>query len=169
MIYIYNNNLRYLIGLNYDYEEFIKNPSKFYPSWESSYYVTSTKYENPILDNSNIREKTRDELILIDNKVELLQDGESISGNEIKVAVIPDGLLSPKWNKELTLWEEGAAKEELIKIRAEKILKYSELEENKKALETSKFSSIDEIKLIAIELSELEIEINNLAEKIKNM
>ena len=85
------------------------------------------------------------------------------------MAVIPDGLLSPKWNKELTLWEEGAAKEELIKIRAEKILKYSELEENKKALETSKFSSIDEIKLIASELSELEIEINNLAEKIKNM
>lgn len=169
MIHIYDNNLIYLISLNYDYEEFIKNPSKFYPSWKSSYYVTSSKYENPILDNSNIREKTREELILIDNKVELLQDGESISGNEIKVAVIPDGLLSPKWNKELTLWEEGAAKEELIKIRAEKILKYSELEENKKALETSKFSSIDEIKLIAIELSELEIEINNLAEKIKNM
>lgn len=169
MTHIYDNNLKFLLTLNYNYEDFIKEPSKYYPDWDFSFYATQDKYNNPILSDGALREKTREELILIDNKIELLQDGESISGNEIKVAVIPDGLLFPKWNKELTLWEEGATKEEFIKIRAEKILKYSELEENKKALETSKFSSIDEIKLIASELSELEIEINNLAEKIKNM
>ena len=169
MIYIYNNNLRYLIGLNYDYEEFIKNPSKYYPSWESSFYATQKKYEYPILDNSVIREKTREERILIDKNVDLLVDSEYIENGEIITVPVPKGFIKEVWDKELHIWKEGATKEELIKIRAEKILKYSEFEENKKALETSKFSSIDEIKLIASELSELEIEINNLAEKIKNM
>ena len=169
MIYIYNNNLRYLIGLNYDYEEFIKNPSKYYPSWESSFYATQKKYEYPILDNSVIREKTREERILIDKNVDLLVDSEYIENGEIITVPVPKGFIKEVWDKELHIWKEGATKEELIKIRAEKILKYSEFEENKKALETSKFSSIDEIALVTSELSELEIEINNLAEKIKNM
>lgn len=169
MIYIYNNNLRYLIGLNYDYEEFIKNPSKYYPSWESSFYATQKKYEYPILDNSVIREKTREERILIDKNVDLLVDSEYIENGEIITVPVPKGFIKEVWDKELHIWKEGATKEELIKIRAEKILKYSEFEENKKALETSKFSSIDEIALVTSELLELEIEINNLAEKIKNI
>lgn len=57
-------------------------------------------------------------------------------------------------------------KEELVKMRTEKILKYSELEESKKALEGSKFSSKDEIALINQEMLELEKDINKSSTQI---
>ena len=41
MTYIYDNNLKFLLTLNYNYEDFIKEPSKFYPEWQASYYAVS--------------------------------------------------------------------------------------------------------------------------------
>lgn len=52
-------------------------------------------------------------------------------------------------------------------MRAKKILEYSQLEEDKKALESSKFSSEEEIALIVEKMTALEQEINALAEKTK--
>lgn len=169
-IYLKNENgVKLLDTLNYTLEEFQENPKSCYPMWDKSTMIASeVKYEYPVIDNETqeLREKTREELILTENKIELLQDGEYLEGNRIVTVPVPENLIKAIWNKETHTWEEGMTKEELIKIRAEKILKYSELEENKKALEGSKFSSKDEISLINQELLELEKDINSLASKI---
>ena len=77
------------------------------------------------------------------------------------------GYYRPTWNKELHIWEEGTTKEEFIEIRKNKILEYSKLEEDKKALESSKFLIDEEIKAITERMAILEVDINNLQEKIK--
>lgn len=77
------------------------------------------------------------------------------------------GYYRPTWNKELHIWEEGTTKEEFIEIRKNKILEYSKLEEDKKALESSKFPVDEEIKAITERMAILEADINNLQEKIK--
>lgn len=168
IIYIYNKNLE-LIGqpLITEYEEFKKNPNKFFPNWETTMYASLEKYNNPILDNGVLREKTREELVLIDNKLELLQDGEYVEAGEIIVVEAPKDLLRPKWNRDLNIWVEGMTKEELIEIRKNKILEYSKLEDEKRILEGSKFPIDEEIKAITERMAILEVDINNIAEKIK--
>ena len=167
IIYIYNKNLE-LIGQPFikDYEEFKENPIKYFPSWEAGMYASLEKYNNPIKDNisGNIREKTREELILIDNKLELLQDGEYVEDGEIIVVEAPDRLIKKVWDKEEHTWEEGATKEEVTEVRKNKILEYSKLEEEKKSLESSKFTTKEEIEFIVNKLEQLEEEINNLAQ-----
>ena len=125
IIYIYNKNLE-LIGQPFitEYEEFKKNPNKFFPSWEITMYASLEKYNNPVLDKKTgeIREKTREELILLDNKLELLQDGEYVENGGIKAVEAPDNLIKKVWNKEAHIWEEGATREELIEERKNKIL-----------------------------------------------
>ena len=167
--YIYNKNLE-VIGIPYilGEREFEENPSNFYPSWNGSeMYYSFIKIINPILDNGVLREKTREELILLDNKLELLQDGEYVEAGEIIVVEAPKGLLRPKWNRDLNIWVEGMTKEGLIEIRKNKILEYSKLEEEKRILESSKFSTEEEIKAITERMAILEVDINNLQEKIK--
>ena len=58
-------------------------------------------------------------------------------------------------------------KEELIEIRKNKILEYSKLEDEKRILEGSKFPIDEEIKAITERMAILEVDINNIAEKIK--
>lgn len=167
IIYIYDKNLK-LIAQPFitEYEEFKKNPNKFFPNWETTMYASLEKYNNPIKDNisGNIREKTREELILIDNKLELLQDGEYVEDGEIIVVEAPDRLIKKVWDKEEHTWEEGATKEEVTEVRKNKILEYSKLEEEKKSLESSKFTTKEEIEFIVNKLEQLEEEINNLAQ-----
>ena len=115
MTHIYDNNLKFLMTLNYNYEDFIKEPSKYFPDWQSNYYVTSEKYENPIIDQETIREKTREELILIDKKVELLIDGEYVEGGKIITVECSNGFLTNVWNKETHEWTEGSTKLEVQK------------------------------------------------------
>ena len=164
-----NNKVELLDTLNYTLKEFQKNPRGCYPAWNSSSMVASDiKYEYPVIDENTqeLREKTREELILTENKVELLQEGEYIEDEKIITVPAPENLIKKLWNKENHSWTEGMTKEELVKMRTKKILKYSELEESKKALEGSKFSSEDEITLINQEMLELEKDINKLATKI---
>lgn len=170
IIYIYNKNLE-LIGQPFitEYEEFKTNPKNFYPDWQSEYYASLEKYNNPVLDKKigEIREKTREELILIDNKLELLQDGEYVEAGEIIVVEAPDNLIKKVWNKEMHIWEEGATREELIEERKNKIVEYEKLENEKKLLEGSKFSSEDEMKVIVEKMAIIEGDINSLEDKIK--
>lgn len=172
IIYIYDKNLK-LIAQPFikDYEEFKKNPNKFFPSWEITMYASLEKYNNPVLDKKTgeIREKTREELILIDNKLELLQDGEYVEAGEIIVVEAPDNLIKKVWNKEAHIWKEGATREELIEERKNKILEYKKLKDDKKDLEDSGFSSEEEITMIVEKMELLEANINNLAEKIKSL
>lgn len=169
--YIYNKNLE-VIGIPYilGKREFEENPSNFYPSWDGSeMYYSFNKIINPIIDSisGNIREKTRKELILLDNNLELLQEGEYVKDGKIVYVEAPKGLLKTKWNRNLNIWVEGMTKEELIEIRKNKILEYSKLEDEKRILEGSKFPIDEEIKAITERMAILEVDINNLQEKIK--
>ena len=172
IIYIYNKNLE-LIGQPFvkDYTEFKKEPIKYYPSWDNTMYASLEKYNNPILDRKTgeIREKTREELILLDNKLELLQDGEYVETGEIIVVEASENLIKKNWNKEMHIWEEGATREELIEERKNKILEYKKLKDDKKDLEESVFSSEEEITMIVEKMVLLEVDINNLAKKIKSL
>jgi hypothetical protein len=58
-------------------------------------------------------------------------------------------------------------KEQLMEQKINYILEYSKLEENKKVIENSKFSSEDEIKAITEKMAIIEGYINTLSEKIK--
>ena len=124
MTHIYDNNLKFLLTLNYNYEDFIKEPSKFYPEWQSSFYATQDKYNSPILSDGALREKTREELILIDNKYELLADGEYIEQEKIIVVLAPKTLLKKVWDKETRTWKERATDEELKEYYFNKINTY---------------------------------------------
>ena len=170
IIFIYDKNLK-LIAQPFikDYEEFKENPIKYYPSWDNTMYTSLEKYNNPIIDiiSGNIREKTREELILLDNKLELLQDGEYVEDGEIIDVEAPDRLIKKVWNKEMHIWEEGATREELIEERKNKILEYKKLKNDKKDLEDSGFSSEEEILMLSEKMVLLEVDINNLAEQIK--
>ena len=172
IIYIYNKNLE-LVGQPFvkGYAEFKEEPIKYYPSWDNTMYASLEKYNNPVLDKKTgeIREKTREELILLDNKTELLEDGEYVEAGEITVVEAPENLIKKIWNKKAYIWEEGAAREELIEERKNKILEYKKLKDDKKDLEESGFSSEEEITMIVEKMELLEANINNLAEKIKSL
>ncbi|WP_279120060.1 hypothetical protein [Fusobacterium varium] len=58
-------------------------------------------------------------------------------------------------------------REELIEERKNKILEYKKLKDDKKDLEESGFSSKEEILMLNEKMALLEVDINNLAEKIK--
>lgn len=122
---------------------------------------------NPILDNGEIREMTREEQILILGDETLLENGEYINKGKILKKEIPKDLISPIWNKDKKVWEEGMIKEELLELRKNKIIEYEKLEEEKKLLEGSKFSSEDEMKAIIEKMAVIEGSINELADKIK--
>ena len=172
IIYIYDKNLK-LIAQPFitEYEEFKKNPNKFFPNWKVTMYASLEKYNNPVLDKKvgEIREKTREELILIDNKLELLQDGEYVEDGEIIVVEAPKNLIKKVWNKEVHIWEEGATREELIEERKNKILKYSQLKKEKDELIASGFAIQEEIDSIEIQMKQYKNDIDELEIKIKGL
>ena len=130
-----------------------------------------TAVQNPLYDEvkREIREMTREEKILLLEEIDLLVDGEYLENGEIKeIKYIKElGYYRPTWDKELHIWEEGTTREEFIEMRKNKILEYSKLEEDKKLLEGSKFPIDEEIKAITERMAILEVDINNLQEKIK--
>lgn len=172
IIYIYDKNLK-LIAQPFikEYEEFKKNPNKFFPNWETTMYASVERYNNPILDKKTgeIREKTREELILLDNKLELLQDGEYVETGEIIVVKASENLIKKNWNKEMHIWEEGATREELIEERKNKILKYSQLKKEKDELIASGFAIQEEIDSIDIQMKQYKKDIDELEIKIKGL
>ncbi|MEG2832390.1 MAG: hypothetical protein RR923_06370 [Bacilli bacterium] len=96
------------------YGEFINNPSNLYPNWNIENHLASeVNFQNPIIINNKIREKTREELILLDNKIELLVDGEYVENNRIVEVTPSEYLFKRYWNKELHIWEEGATQQEI--------------------------------------------------------
>lgn len=168
MTHIYNEKLEHIISLNYNYEDFKKNPTLYYPKWQTNYYASPTKYEYPIIDTDDvIREMTREEKILNLGMEELLIDGEILEDGEIKSIKAPETIIRPVWDKEKKEWYETMTKEELLEKRAQKIIEYSNLENEKKTLENSRFTTEDEIQLVVDKMSKLELEINNLADQIE--
>ena len=126
-----------------------------------------TEMAFPIWDGVELREMTREEQIKDLGMENLLLDGEYLSEGEIVVVEKPLNLIRPAWNRETHEWYETMTKEELLEKRATKILEYSKLENEKNVLESSKFSTTEEIQLITEKMAELESEINQLAEQIE--
>jgi len=166
MIYIYDNKGNFVESLNYEKNEF---KTEWYTKWKNGYIISETKFINPIIEKGKIREKTREELILLDNKLELLQDGEYVEAGKIVVVETPEGFIKRIWDKNMHIWKEGTTREELLEERKNKILEHKKLKDNKKDLEESEFSSKEEILMLSEKMALLEANISNLAEKIKGL
>lgn len=116
IIYIYDIKTLTVVArpIVNSYREFKAEPIGYYLEWNIGRHIsTEIEFQNPILDSGVIREKTREELILLDSKTELLQDGEYIENNKIIRVEAPSYLFKKLWNKENNLWEEGATQEEV--------------------------------------------------------
>jgi|GEM_PF-2710191 len=146
IIYIYDIKTLQIVArpIVNSYGEFRAEPIKFYPEWDVNNHIsTEVEYQNPILDNEIIREKTREELILLDNKIELLKDGEYIENNHIIVVEAPSYLYKKHWNKETNIWEEGATVEEAEKEMYRLFDEYITLDEQKAKYESNKFPTLE--------------------------
>lgn len=111
MLSIYDKNGKHKATLNYIINEF--KPS-WYPEWEEGDLISATKLNNPIIDNGQIREMTREELVKAGIDV-TLNDGEYIEDAEIKTVEIPSHLIRAVWDSKNHLWKEGYTKEEYFK------------------------------------------------------
>ncbi len=134
IIYIYDIKTLTVVArpIVKDYEEFKAEPTKFYPDWNVINHLSAeTEFQNPVLDSEVIREKTREELILLDNKIELLQEGEYIDNNKIVVVEAPNNLFKKVWNKITNAWEEGATQDDVDKEMNRLIDEFIELSEQK--------------------------------------
>lgn len=130
MTYIYDNNLKFLLTLNYNYEDFIKEPSKFYPEWQASYYATQEKYEHPIVDQetNSLREMSKYEKFkaglyeLSYNEVEfkgdilVLEAGQYIKDNELVTVPKLEGV-RVEWNWDTHEWEDKATNLEVVQAQ----------------------------------------------------
>lgn len=151
IIYIYDiKNLQVVARpIIENYEEFKRNPTKFYPDWSLDNNISSEiEFNDPKLINGIIFEKTREDKILIDNKLELLQDGEIIEHNKIIVIPKPNGYNIQWINQE---WIEVATLEEQEKILRENII--------------NKTSELARIQTAGFGDNKLELEIKELREK----
>lgn len=129
-------------------------------------------FENPISDDlESVREMTREELILMKNKTELLLDGEYIEAGEIKTVEKPLDLIRPIWNRELHVWSEGMTKEELMLKRKDLIMQYKEIKTEIETLEefSAEFESDNTIVLLREQMSKIKKEIDDLLVKIKQL
>ena len=129
-------------------------------------------FENPISDDlESVREMTREELILMKNKTELLLDGEYIEAREIKTIEKPLDLIRPIWNRELHIWNEGMTKEELMLKRKDLIMQYKEIKTEIETLEefSAEFESDNTIVLLREQMSKIKKEIDDLLVKIKQL
>lgn len=171
MTHIYDKNLQHIISLNYNFEEFIQRPNIYYPDWETGFFASPTKFENPILKGEQVREMTREELILLKNKTGLLNDGEVIEEGKIKKIEVPEDLIRASWDREQKKWIETMSKEELMIKRKEKILKYAEIKKEIQTLEEfqDEFESDNTVEMLKKEMQELKNEINDLYKKIKSL
>lgn len=158
IVYIYDIKTLQIVAKPYakEYELFKEKPNEFYPDWNKKNHLGSfIMFQNPIIIDNQIREKTRQELIIIDGKLSLLHPGEYVeNGNLIKIEV-PKEFLKPVWDKELRVWYESATPEEYEEtLRREITNKTTELLK----LQTAGFGD-----------DKLELEIKELREKHKEI
>ncbi|MDR3259006.1 MAG: hypothetical protein LBT51_05240 [Fusobacteriaceae bacterium] len=112
-IYIYSKDAKLLTSL-YAEDDYLNNIKKYYPSYEKTQFITENKLNNPIIDNGSIREKTREEQIILDKKYDLLLDGEYVDNGSIIIVEKNVYLRRPIWDKNTKIWKETLPIEELI-------------------------------------------------------
>ena len=70
-------------------DEFKENPNLFYPDWNAEKHIWSElEYQNPVLDNGNLREATKEELYRAGKYT--LAENELIENGKIKVAQLSE-------------------------------------------------------------------------------
>lgn len=111
-IFIYNKECEIVAKpIVTSYNDFMENPTRFYPSWTPELIATDREYSNPILEDGFIREKTREEMIL-EGQTELLVEGEYIENGKILFIEKPTHFFKPIFNRDINMWEEGITYEE---------------------------------------------------------
>lgn len=115
-IYVYQDNKLIVGVIAPSLEEFNASPSKFYPNIPEGMFVTSeNRYDYPIIEGNSVRNKTREERILLDNEIELLTAGEIVENNKIIFIPADPELYTPVWTS--PIWIEGATLEEVKEIK----------------------------------------------------
>ena len=109
-------------------EDFKINPDLFYPDWDSEKHIWSElEYQNPVLDNGNLREATKEELYKAGKYT--LAENELIENGKIKTAELSEYEYIEnnqiKYKKEERIEK---LKEELYQLRLEREKKPFEFE-----------------------------------------
>ena len=109
-------------------DKFKENPNLFYPDWNAEKHIWSeTEYQNPVLDNGNLREATKEELYKAGKYT--LAENELIENGEIKTAELSEFEYIEnnqiKYRKEEKI---GKLKQELYELRIEREKKPFEFE-----------------------------------------
>ena len=109
-------------------DKFKENPNLFYPDWNAEKHIWSeTEYQNPVFENGNLREATKEELYkagkytLAEN--ELIENGKIKTVELSEFEYIEDNQI--KYKKEEKI---GKLKEELYQLRLEREKKPFEFE-----------------------------------------
>ena len=109
-------------------EEFKSSPNLFYPNWDSEKRIWSElEYENPVLDNGNLREATKEELYKA--KKYTLAENELIENGKIKTVELSE--FEYIENNQINYKKEERIeklKEELYQLRLEREKKPFEFE-----------------------------------------
>lgn len=126
-IYIYQND-KLIAGVPApSLQEFNENPTKYYPPMPEGIFVASTIiYNYPIIEGNTVRNKTREERILLDNELSLLMEGEVIQNNSIVLIQKPTNLIKPIWS--YPEWTEGATLEEAKEFKRVELKKHRDEE-----------------------------------------
>lgn len=129
-VYIYDEKLNIIAKpLVNSYEEFMSNPQDIYQEWDSEKHIADIqKFKNPVIVEGQLRDKKREEEILLDGKTELLYPGEIIKEGKIEKIEVPKGLYKPFW--ESPQWIEGATLEECIEFKRIELKECREYENN---------------------------------------
>ena len=109
-------------------EEFKKNPAIFYPDWNTEKHIwNETEYQNPVLENGDLRESTKEELYKAGKYI--LADNELVENNKIKTVELSEFEYIEnnqiKYRKEEKIEK---LKQELYELRIEKEKKPFEFE-----------------------------------------
>ena len=111
-------------------EEFKNNPAIFYPDWnEENHIWNETEYQNPVLENGDLREATKEELYKAGkcnlDENELIEDGKIKTVELSEFEYIENNQI--KYRKEEKI---GKLKQELYELRIEREKKPFEFEVN---------------------------------------
>ena len=109
-------------------EEFKSSPNLFYPNWDSEKHIWSgLEYQNPVLENENLREATKEELYKAGKYI--LTENELIENEKIKTVELSE--FEYIENNQIKYRKEGKIeklKEELYQLRLEREKKPFEFE-----------------------------------------
>lgn len=109
-------------------EDFEKDPNLFYPDWDSEKHILDEKeYQNPVLENGNLRESTKEELYKAGKYT--LAENELIKNGKIKTVELSE--FEYIENNEIKYKKEGKIeklKQELYELRIEREKKPFEFE-----------------------------------------